>query len=79
MAASRLGCWDKIEAEGTEVLETRIRGTGCLVLGRCNVTNPSTKEGVTNQELMHVHMPDIRNIYGCPHCSGYGTPLDGGL
>ncbi|KAH6693859.1 hypothetical protein F5X68DRAFT_199809 [Plectosphaerella plurivora] len=58
---SRLGCWEAIENEATEVLETSIR------------------DGPTDQELTHVHMPDIRKKYGYPHCTGHRASLAGGL
>ncbi|KAJ9134262.1 Monooxygenase [Pleurostoma richardsiae] len=58
---SRLGCWDSIEAEATDVLEASIR------------------DGATNEELTHVHMPDIRKRYGFPHCTGHRASLAGGL
>ncbi|KAF5012291.1 hypothetical protein FDECE_1672 [Fusarium decemcellulare] len=58
---THLGCWDGIEAEATDVLETSIR------------------DGATNQELTHVHMPDIRKKYGYPHCTGHRASLAGGL
>ncbi|KAK9451830.1 uncharacterized protein V1518DRAFT_424794 [Limtongia smithiae] len=58
---SRLGCWDSIETEATDVLEASIR------------------DGPTNKELTHVHMPDIRSMYGYPHCTGHRASLAGGL
>ncbi|KAH7022089.1 hypothetical protein EDB80DRAFT_884877 [Ilyonectria destructans] len=58
---SRLGCWESIEAEATEVLEASIR------------------DGASNQELTHVTMPNIRERYGYPHCTGHRASLAGGL
>lgn len=36
-------------------------------------------DGATNEELTHVHMPDIRAKYGYPHCTGHRATLAGGL
>ncbi|KAF4121497.1 salicylate hydroxylase [Geosmithia morbida] len=58
---TRLGCWDEIGAEATDVLETSVR------------------EGSSNEELAHVNMPDIRKMYGYPHCTGHRATLAGGL
>ncbi|KAH8898858.1 FAD/NAD(P)-binding domain-containing protein [Thozetella sp. PMI_491] len=58
---THLGCWQGIEEEATDVLETSIRN------------------GATNEELAHVHMPDIRKKYGYPHCTGHRASLAGGL
>ncbi|CAM1505902.1 Fc.00g115390.m01.CDS01 [Cosmosporella sp. VM-42] len=58
---TRLGCWDGIEAEATDVYETSIR------------------IGASDEELAHVHMPDIRKKYGYPHCTGHRASLAGGL
>ncbi|GJN81966.1 hypothetical protein PLIIFM63780_005502 [Purpureocillium lilacinum] len=57
----RLGCWQGIEAEATDIVETSIR------------------DGCSNEELTHVHMPDIRQKYGHPHCTGHRASLAGGL
>ncbi|KAK4214851.1 3-hydroxybenzoate 6-hydroxylase [Rhypophila decipiens] len=57
----RLGCWEEIEKEATDVKETSIR------------------QGSTNVELAHVHMPDMREKYGYPHCTGHRASLAGGL
>ncbi|KAJ6442218.1 3-hydroxybenzoate 6-hydroxylase 1 [Purpureocillium lavendulum] len=57
----RLGCWQGIEAEATDIVETSIR------------------DGRSNEELTHVHMPDIRQKYGHPHCTGHRASLAGGL
>ncbi|CAK7212665.1 hypothetical protein SEUCBS140593_001579 [Sporothrix eucalyptigena] len=58
---SRLGCWDAIEKEATEVMETSIRN------------------GATDEELTHVHMPNIRKMYGYPHCTGHRASLAGSI
>ncbi|CAK7229012.1 hypothetical protein SCUCBS95973_007073 [Sporothrix curviconia] len=58
---TRLGCWDAIEQEATEVLETSIR------------------DGATDAELTHVHMPNIRKMYGYPHCTGHRASLAGSI
>ncbi|KAK3390942.1 hypothetical protein B0H63DRAFT_126989 [Podospora didyma] len=57
----RLGCWEEIEKEATDVKETSIR------------------QGSTNVELAHVDMPDVREKYGFPHCTGHRASLAGGL
>ncbi|KAI5456894.1 hypothetical protein BGZ63DRAFT_494955 [Mariannaea sp. PMI_226] len=58
---TRLGCWDDIEAEATNIVEASVR------------------DGATNKELAHVMMPDIREKYGFPHCTGHRASLAGGL
>lgn len=57
----RLGCWEEIEREATDVKDTSIR------------------QGSTNTELAHVQMPDMREKYGYPHCTGHRASLAGGL
>ncbi|KAK3954625.1 hypothetical protein QBC32DRAFT_80108 [Pseudoneurospora amorphoporcata] len=57
----RLGCWEEIEKDSTNVKETSIR------------------QGSTNEELAHVYMPDMREKYGFPHCTGHRSSLAGGL
>ncbi|KAK3379950.1 hypothetical protein B0T24DRAFT_647327 [Lasiosphaeria ovina] len=57
----RLGCWDEIEREATDVKDTSIR------------------QGSTNIELAHVNMPDVREKFGHPHCTGHRASLAGGL
>ncbi|KAH7133719.1 hypothetical protein EDB81DRAFT_727149 [Dactylonectria macrodidyma] len=58
---SRLGCWESIEAEATEVFEASIR------------------DGASGNELTHVTMPNIREKYGYPHCTGHRATLASGL
>jgi salicylate hydroxylase len=58
---TRLGCWEGIEAEATEVREASIR------------------DGASNKEHTHVHMPDLRSKYGHPHCTGHRASLAGGM
>jgi salicylate hydroxylase len=36
-------------------------------------------DGKTNDELTHVHMKNIREKYGYPHCTGHRASLAGGL
>lgn len=44
-----------------------------------SLVNVLEQDGATNQELTHVHMPDIRKKYGYPHCTGHRASLAGGL
>lgn len=79
----RLDCWNGIEAEANEVLETSIRSTYEPVFPTTSTkdtfANNDLIDGATNQELTHVHMPDIRTKYGHPHCTGHRATLAGGL
>ncbi|CAK7235281.1 hypothetical protein SBRCBS47491_009239 [Sporothrix bragantina] len=58
---TRLGCWEAIEKEATEIRETSIR------------------DGASDAELTHVHMPNIRKMYGYPHCTGHRASLAGAI
>ncbi|KAK1507997.1 uncharacterized protein CCOS01_15998 [Colletotrichum costaricense] len=44
-----------------------------------DVKSSSIRQGATNVELAHVEMPDIRNLYGFPHCNGHRSSLAGGM
>lgn len=57
----RLGCWEEIEREATNVKDTSIR------------------QGSTNVELSHVDMPDVKEKYGYPHCTGHRSSLAGSV
>jgi salicylate hydroxylase len=78
----RLGCWDEIFAEATNVMGTSIRRKFHLeqrvALDRAECLT-MTAEGSTNAELSHVEMPDIEKKYGYPHCTGHRSSLAGGL
>jgi salicylate hydroxylase len=78
----RLGCWEEIFAEATNVMGTSIRRELCLA-PESRVTEQECltvwSEGSTNEELSHVDMPDIEEKYGYPHCTGHRSSLAGGL
>ncbi|KAK1826761.1 FAD/NAD(P)-binding domain-containing protein [Podospora conica] len=57
----RLGVWDEIVADSTDVQGTSIR------------------QGSTDEELSHVAMPNMREKYGYPHCTGHRASLAGGM
>ncbi|KAK4454311.1 hypothetical protein QBC34DRAFT_393064 [Podospora aff. communis PSN243] len=42
-----------------------------------NVKDTSIRQGSTNVELSHVAMPDMREKYGYPHCTGHRSSLAG--
>ncbi|UNI22439.1 Salicylate 1-monooxygenase [Purpureocillium takamizusanense] len=44
-----------------------------------DVLETSIRDGCSNEELTHVYMPDIRQKYGHPHCTGHRASLAGGL
>lgn len=44
-----------------------------------DVKDTSIRQGSTNVELAHVDMPDIREKYGYPHCTGHRSSLASGL
>lgn len=43
------------------------------------ILETSIRDGATNKELSHVHMPNIRQDYGFPHCTGHRAALAGGI
>jgi salicylate hydroxylase len=59
----RLDCWS-----GTD-----------LERDATHVQEASIRDGATNRELAHVPMPDIKEKYGFPHCTGHRASLAGGL
>ncbi|CAG9988182.1 unnamed protein product [Clonostachys byssicola] len=44
-----------------------------------DVLETSIRDGASNQELAHVNMPNIRKMYGYPHCTGHRATLAGSL
>ncbi|KAF4826288.1 FAD-dependent monooxygenase OpS4 [Colletotrichum tropicale] len=42
-----------------------------------DVKGSSIRQGSTNVELAHVDMPNIRELYGYPHCNGHRSSLAG--
>ncbi|KAF6843938.1 3-hydroxybenzoate 6-hydroxylase 1 [Colletotrichum musicola] len=42
-----------------------------------DVKGSSIRQGSTNVELAHVDMPNIRELYGFPHCNGHRSSLAG--
>ncbi|KAK3318515.1 hypothetical protein B0H66DRAFT_241177 [Apodospora peruviana] len=44
-----------------------------------DVRDTSIRQGSTNVELAHVNMPDMREKYGFPHCTGHRASLAAGL
>ncbi|KAK7225023.1 hypothetical protein V2G26_013026 [Clonostachys chloroleuca] len=44
-----------------------------------DVLETSIRDGASNQELAHVDMPNIRKMYGYPHCTGHRATLAGSL
>lgn len=42
-----------------------------------NVKDTSIRQGSTDEELSHVSMPDMREKYGYPHCTGHRSSLAG--
>ncbi|OHE94341.1 hypothetical protein CORC01_10388 [Colletotrichum orchidophilum] len=44
-----------------------------------DVKSSSIRQGATNVELAHVEMPNIRELYGFPHCNGHRSSLAGGM
>ncbi|KAL0944394.1 3-hydroxybenzoate 6-hydroxylase 1 [Colletotrichum truncatum] len=44
-----------------------------------DVKGSSIRQGSTNVELAHVDMPNIRELYGYPHCNGHRSSLAGRL
>ncbi|GKT48652.1 FAD-dependent monooxygenase OpS4 [Colletotrichum spaethianum] len=44
-----------------------------------DVKGSSIRQGSTNVELAHVDMPNIRELYGYPHCNDHRSSLAGGL
>ncbi|GKT85390.1 3-hydroxybenzoate 6-hydroxylase 1 [Colletotrichum tofieldiae] len=82
----RLGCWPDIEKTCTDIKGSSIRrkhhplprpSPHDDVEGALELT-PRT-EGSTNVELAHVDMPNIRELYGYPHCNGHRSSLAGGM
>jgi salicylate hydroxylase len=83
---SRLGCWDEIFAEATDVKGTSIRRKqhsqttfSVMNWGPGAPADSGDPVGSTNAELSHVEMPDIEEKYGFPHCTGHRSSLAGGL
>ncbi|TQN74803.1 FAD-dependent monooxygenase OpS4 [Colletotrichum shisoi] len=44
-----------------------------------DVKGSSIRQGSSNVELAHVDMPNIRELYGFPHCNGHRSSLAGGM
>ncbi|KDN65208.1 hypothetical protein CSUB01_05452 [Colletotrichum sublineola] len=44
-----------------------------------DVKGSSIRQGATNVELAHIDMPNIRELYGHPHCTDHRTSLAGGM
>ncbi|KAK5660315.1 hypothetical protein OQA88_12855 [Cercophora sp. LCS_1] len=44
-----------------------------------DVKETSIRQGSTDTELSHVYMPDMRERYGYPHCTGHRSSLAGSM
>ena len=74
----RLGCWDDISKEATNIKCTSIRrmfDTSRHVAR----TRLMKLEGNTNQELAFVKLDDIKDNFGYPHMVGHRSSLAGGI
>lgn len=58
---------------------TRLGCWDAIEEGATEVRETSIRNGATDEELTHVHMPNIRKMYGFPHCTGHRASLAGSI
>ncbi|KAL1898462.1 hypothetical protein Sste5346_003365 [Sporothrix stenoceras] len=58
---------------------TRLGCWDAIEKGATEVRETSIRNGATDEELTHVHMPNIRKMYGFPHCTGHRASLAGSI